>query len=62
MVTDLSRRTEETAAILQRRSSPAWEDGIVAAIKAGWERRGFATGPRHGRHADEEDPLLSVDP
>lgn len=62
VVTDLSRRTEETAAILQEAIiTPAREGiAIVAAVKAGLGAlRGFRDqAPRHGRHADEEDPLF----
>ena len=62
VVTDLSRRTEETAAILQQAIiTPAREGlAIVAAIKAGLGAlRGFRDlGPGHSRHADEEDPLF----
>jgi hypothetical protein len=62
VVTDLSRRTEETAAILQQAIiTPAREGiAIVAAIKAGLGAlRGFRDlGPGHPRHADEEDPLF----
>jgi hypothetical protein len=62
LVTDLSRRTEETAAMLQQAIiTPAREGiAIVAAIKAGLGAlRGFRDlSPRHGRHADEEDPLF----
>jgi hypothetical protein len=62
VVTDLSRRTEETAAILQEAIiTPAREGmAIVAALKAGFGAlRGFRElAPRHGRHADEEDPLF----
>jgi hypothetical protein len=62
LVTDLSRRTEETAAILQQAIiTPAREGlAIVAAVKAGLGAlRGFRDmAPRHGRHADEEDPLF----
>lgn len=62
VVTDLSRRTEETAAIVQEAIvTPAREGiAIVAAIKAGLGAlRGFRElAPRHGRHADEEDPLF----
>ena len=62
VVTDLSRRTEETAAILQQAIiTPAREGmAIVAAIKAGLGAlRGFRDlGPRQPRHGDEEDPLF----
>jgi hypothetical protein len=62
LVTDLSRRVEDTAAILQAAIiTPAREGlAIVAAFKAGLAAlRGLQQlGPRHGRHADEEDPLF----
>jgi hypothetical protein len=62
VVTDLSRRVEETAALLQDAIvTPAREGlAIVAAIKAGLGAlRGLRElHPRHGRHADEEDPLF----
>lgn len=62
VVTDLSRRVEETAALLQDAIvRPARESmAIVAAIKAGLGAlRGLRElHPRHGRHADEEDPLF----
>jgi hypothetical protein len=62
VVTNLSRRTEETAAILQEAIiTPAREGmAIVAAIKATLGAlKGFRDlAPRHGRHADEEDPLF----
>jgi hypothetical protein len=62
LVTDLSRRVEDTAAILQEAIvTPAREGmAIFAAIKAGLGAlRGLRNlGPRDGRHADEEDPLF----
>ena len=62
VVTDLSRRVEETAALLQQAIvTPAREGmAIVAAIKAGLGAlRGLRERhPRHGRQADEEDPLF----
>ena len=62
LVTDLSRRTEETAAIVQEAIvTPAREGmAIVAGVKAALVAlRGFRDlAPRHGRHADEEDPLF----
>jgi hypothetical protein len=61
VVTDLSRRVEETAAVLQEAIvTPAREGrAMVAAIKAGFAAlRGFRDlRGRHG-HADEEDPLF----
>jgi hypothetical protein len=62
LVTDLSRRVEETATILQQAIiTPAREGlAIVAAIKAALSAlRGLRDlHPRHGRHSDEEDPLF----
>jgi len=62
VVTDLSRRAEETAAVLQEAIiTPAREGmAIIAALKAGFGAlRGFRDlAPRHTRHADEEDPLF----
>ena len=62
VVTDLSRRVEETAQLLQEAIVRPAREGmaIVAAIKAGLGAlRGLRDlHPRHGRHADEEDPLF----
>ncbi len=62
LVTDLSRRVEETAAIVQDAIiTPAREGlAIAAAVKAGLSAlRGLRDlQPRHGRTADEEDPLF----
>jgi GTPase len=62
LVTDLSRRVEETAAVVQQAIlTPAREGmAVVAAIKAGLGAlRGYRDmRPRHGRHVDEEDPLF----
>jgi len=62
LVTDLSRRTEDTAAIVQEAIiTPAREGiAIVAAVKAALGAlRGFRdVAPRHARHVDEEDPLF----
>jgi hypothetical protein len=62
VVTDLSRRVEETAALLQDAIVRPAREGmaVVAAIKAGLGAlRGLRElHPRHGRHADEEDPLF----
>ena len=61
-MTDLSRRVDETAAVLQQAIlTPAREGmAIVAAVKAGFGAlrglRDFRR--RQGRHADEEDPLF----
>jgi hypothetical protein len=61
VVTDLSRRVEETAAVLQDAIvTPAREGmAIVAAIKAAFGTlRGLRDlRPRNG-HADDEDPLF----
>ncbi len=62
VVTDLSRRVEETAQLLQEAIVRPAREGMamVAAIKAGLGAlRGLRElHPRHGRHADEEDPLF----
>ena len=62
VVTDLSRRVEETAQLLQEAIVRPAREGmaIVAAIKAGLGAlRGLRElHPRHGRQADEEDPLF----
>ena len=62
LVTDLSRRVEETAAVLQEAIiTPAREGmAIVAAIRAAvGALRGFRDmHPRHRRAAEEEDPLF----
>jgi hypothetical protein len=62
LVTDLSRRVEETAAVVQEAIvAPAREGlALVAAVKAGLGAlRGLRDRqPRHGRTADEEDPLF----
>jgi hypothetical protein len=62
LVTDLSARVEETAAIVQQAIvTPAREGlAIVAAIRAGLGAlRGLHEAhPRHGRAAEEEDPLF----
>jgi hypothetical protein len=62
LVTDLSRRVEETAALLQDAIVKPAREGlaIVAAIKAGLSAlRGLRDlHPRQGRQADEEDPLF----
>jgi hypothetical protein len=61
LVTDLTGRVEETAAVLQEAIiAPAREGlAIIEAIKAGLGAlRGRHPGPRDGRHADEEDPLF----
>ena len=62
VVTDLSRRVEETAALLQEAIVKPAREGmaVVAAIKAGFGAlRGLRElHHRHGRQADEEDPLF----
>jgi hypothetical protein len=62
LVTDLSRRVEETAAVLQEAIvTPAREGmAIVAALKAGLGvfRSAGALRPGQGRTADDEDPLF----
>jgi hypothetical protein len=62
LLTDLSARVEYTAAIVQDAIvTPAREGmAVVAAVKATLGAlRGFRDmGPRHGRTADEEDPLF----
>jgi hypothetical protein len=62
LVTDLSRRVEETSAIVQQAIiMPAREAlAVMAAVKAGLAAlRGFRNvHPRHGRTAEEEDPLF----
>jgi predicted PurR-regulated permease PerM len=62
LITDLAQRVDETAGVVQEAIiTPAREGlAIVAALKAGLsalrELRDMA--PRHGRHAEEEDPLF----
>lgn len=62
LVTDLSRRVDETASIVQQAIILPAREGIaiVSALKAGLGAlRGFRdVRPRHGRPADEEDPLF----
>jgi ribosomal protein L17 len=61
LLTDLAVRIDETAGVVQQAIiTPAREGiAIVAALKAGFEAlRGFRERPRHGRAADEEDPLF----
>lgn len=61
LLTDLSGRIEQTAAIVQDAIiTPAREGmAIVAALKAGLGAlRGLRERPRHGRTAEEEDPLF----
>lgn len=62
LVTDLTRRVDETSALVQQAIvTPAREGiAIVAAIKAGLSAfRGFGDfRPRHGRQGDEDDALF----
>jgi hypothetical protein len=61
LLTDLAVRVDDTAGVVQQAIiTPAREGlAIVAALKAGfWALRGFRERPRHGRAADEEDPLF----
>jgi hypothetical protein len=62
LVTDLTRRVDDTAAVVQDAIvKPAREGAaIVAAVKAGLAalRGGRDVRPRHGRPAEEEDPLF----
>ena len=61
LLTDLSGRIEQTAAIVQDAIiTPAREGmAIVAALKAGLAAlRGVRARPGHARTADEEDPLF----
>jgi hypothetical protein len=61
LVTDLSQRVEETTAIVQQAIIIPAREGIavMAAVKAGLGAlQGFRPRPRHGRTAEEEDPLF----
>jgi hypothetical protein len=61
LLTDLAVRVDETAGVVQQAIiTPAREGlAIVAALKAGLGAlRGFRERPRHGRAADEDDPLF----
>jgi hypothetical protein len=61
VVTDLSRRVDETSAIVQQAIVTPAREGIavIAALKAGLGAlRQSHVRPRHGRTADEEDPLF----
>ena len=61
MMTDLVARVDETAGVVQQAIiTPAREGlAIVAALKAGLAAlRGMHDRPRHGRAADDEDPLF----
>lgn len=62
LVTDLTRRVDETATIVQKAIvTPAREGlAIFAAIRTGLGAlKGMSGFPaRHGRHADDDDPLF----
>jgi hypothetical protein len=62
LVTDLSRRVEETAEVVQDAIVTPAREGLamVAALKAGLSAlRGLReSGTRQSRHAEEEDPLF----
>jgi hypothetical protein len=61
LVTDLSVRIDQTAALVQEAIVMPAREGmaIVAALKAGLSAlRGYRDRPRAGRTADEEDPLF----
>jgi hypothetical protein len=60
LVTDLSRRVDETAGVVQQAIiTPAREGlAIVAALRAGVSALKRSRPARHGRHAEEEDPLF----
>lgn len=62
LITDLSRRVEETAVVVQEAIVRPARQGfaLVAAIRAavGALRRMDDLRPRHGRGAEEEDPLF----
>ena len=61
LVSDLAVHVDQTAGVVQQAIiTPAREGmAIVAALKAGLGAlRGFRERPRHGRSADEEDPLF----
>jgi len=62
LITELTRRIDETSAVVQQAViTPAREGlAIVAAIKATlMALRGFRDlRPGHGRHAEEDDPLF----
>jgi hypothetical protein len=61
LLSDLAVRVDETSAVVQQAIiTPAREGlAIVAALKATLGAlKGFRERPRHGRTADEEDPLF----
>jgi ribosomal protein L17 len=61
LLTDLAVRVEETAGVVQHAIITPAREGIalVAGLKAGLAAlRAFRERPRHGRTAEEEDPLF----
>lgn len=62
LVTDLSRRVDETSAVVQEAIITPAKEGmaVIAAVRAGFAAlRGAADlRPRHGRHQEDEDPLF----
>ena len=62
LITDVSRRVDETAGVLQEAIITPAREGLamVAALKAGLGAlRGFRNMQhRHGRQAEDEDPLF----
>jgi len=61
LLTDLAVRVDQTAGVVQQAIvTPAREGlAVVAALRAGLSAlRGLRERPRHGRTADEEDPLF----
>lgn len=62
LVSDLSRRVDETSAVVQEAIvTPAREGmAVIAAVRAGLAalRGAGDLRPRHGRHAEDEDPLF----
>jgi hypothetical protein len=61
LITDLSQRVEESATVVQQAIIRPAREGlaIVAALKAGLGvLRAIRARPRHGRAAEEEDPLF----
>jgi hypothetical protein len=61
LLTDLARRVDDTAGVVQQAIITPAKEGlaVVAALKAGLAAlRGFRERPRHGRPAEEEDPLF----
>lgn len=62
LVSDLSRRVDETSAIVQEAIVTPVREGmaVISAVRAGLAAlRGVADlRPRQGRHAEDEDPLF----